>query len=378
MLKKVLIFVAAVALVVWVVSWFRADDAVATSAARTWPGGMGPLESAERRWPALKPNDGSRKLTALANALPKSEAMDEYVRRELARGELAIGEPPAAPPDLSVIRELLLREPIVWETQDDIGNAATDAMRVVQLTVARALVASALAKARSGDATAWDDLHATWRLARALDGHPQMSAQTAALTTARMINAAAWRMPLPVPQWFGEVQARDELRPLLAAYQHQTASYWEDGAQFFPTKFLAESVEHDRLIAEQLFATTGCDVNMPMNKLGTDLSSVWRRAFRYRAEREATANALRIREGKPIETSSRCSDGTWTFDGTTLRFSRPIPTPPPDRPLPLTLRVGSHPQSAVSYSQERLESGEGESAIGHPQPPARPSSTVSK
>jgi hypothetical protein len=76
-----------------------------------------------------------------------------------------------------------------------------------------------------------------------------------------------------------------------------------------------------------------------MNDLGTDLSSVWRRAFRYRAEREATAKALRVREGKSIETSSQCSDGGWTFDGTTLRFSRDIATSLPDNPMPLVLRI---------------------------------------
>jgi len=50
--------------------------------------------------------------------------------------------------------------------------------------------------------------------------------------------------------------------------------------------------------------------------------------------------ALRVREGKPIETKSVCSDGTWSFDGTTLRFRREIATAPPDRPMPLVLRVG--------------------------------------
>ena len=129
------------------------------------------------------------------------------------------------------------------------------------------------------------------------------------------------------------------MRPLLEAYQHQTASYWEDSAQLFPTKWLANSVEHDRLIAEEMFNATQCDVNARMNELGTDLSSVWRRAFRYRAEREATANALRVREGKSIETGSRCSDGGWMFDGTTLSFSREIATAAPDRPMPLVLRV---------------------------------------
>ena len=66
---------------------------------------------------------------------------------------------------------------------------------------------------------------------------------------------------------------------------------------------------------------------------------VWRRAFRYRAEREATANALRVREGKPIETASRCSDGGWSFDGTTLRFRREIATSAQDSAMRLVLRV---------------------------------------
>lgn len=222
---------------------------------------------------------------------------------------------------------------ISWFWAEDAAD--TTKRRTVQMAMARALVASALTK----DPAAWEDLHAMWNLARSLDGHPQMMAQTAALTMARMINAVAWKMPLPAPAWLGELQARDNVRPLLEAYQYQTASYWEDGAQMFPTKWLATSVEHDRLIAEELFHTTRCDVSARANELGTDLTSVWRRAFRYRAEREATANALRVRERKAIDTASRCSDGAWTFDGTTLRFSREIATAAPDRPMPLVLRV---------------------------------------
>jgi hypothetical protein len=337
-MKKILVAVVAIALVVWVISWFRAPGAVATSAARLWPGGMGTLDSVEGRFTPLQANDASVKLTALANALPKNEAVDEFVAREIARGELPIGEPPALP-DVSALRDLLLREPIVWERHDGIDHKETEAMRAVELTVARALVASALGKARANDPAAWEELHAAWKLARALDAHPQLMARTAALTSARMLNAVAWKMPLPAPAWLGELQARDHVRPLLEAFQYSAASYWKDGAQMFPTKMLADSVEHDRRIAEELFRTTKCDVSAPANELGTDLTSVWRRAFRYRAEREGAANALRVREGKPIETASRCSDGRWTFDGTTLRFSREIATAAPDRPMPLVLRV---------------------------------------
>ncbi|MEO8383268.1 MAG: hypothetical protein ABI779_26665 [Acidobacteriota bacterium] len=338
-MKKVLLGVVAIALVVWVISWFRTPEAVATSGARPWPGGMGTLGSVSARFPPRPANAAAGRLAALGNALPKSDAVDEFVRREVARGELTIGEPPAVP-DISAIRELLLREPIVWARNEGIGgNDATEAMRSLQLRCARALVASALIKARAEDPAAWEDLHAAWKLARALDGHPQLMAQTAALTTARTINAVAWKMPLPAPAWLGELQERDAVRPLLESFQYSAASYWDDGARIFPTKSLATSVEHDRLIAEELSRSAACDVNARANDLGTDLTSVWRRAFRYRAEREATSNALRVREGKPIEPASRCSDGGWTFDGTTLRFSREIPTAPPDRPMPLVLRV---------------------------------------
>ena len=338
-MKKALVLIIAIALVVWVISWFRAPEAVATSTARPWPGGLGTLDAVEDRFPPQQGNEASTKLMALANAWPKNEAVDEFVAREIARGELTIGEPPALP-DVSAVRELLLRETIVWEREEGIGGGdPMNARRAVQLTVARALVASALTKARANDPAAWEDLHAAWKLARTLDAHPQMMLQTAALTTARMINAIAWKMPLPAPAWLSELQQRDHVRPLLEAFQYSAASYAESGTQLFPTKSLAGSVENDRAIAEELARTTACDVNARANELGTDLTSVWRRAFRYRAEREATANALRVREGKPIATASRCSDGAWTFDGTTLRFSREIPTAAPDSPMPLVLRV---------------------------------------
>ena len=338
-MKKVLVVLAVMALVVWVISWFRVPDVVATSGAQPWPGGMGTLDAAGARFPQRQANEASVKLTALANALPKNEVVDDFVTREIARRELTIGQPPALP-DVSAIRELLLREPMVWRRDEGIGgDDDTQATRAVQMTTARALVASALAKARANDAAAWEELHAVWKLARSLDGQPQMMSQTAALSMVRMINAFAWKMPLPAPAWLGELQERDPVRPLLEAFHYTAASYWEDGSQLFPTKSLATSVEHDRRIAEELLKTTQCDVNMRMNQLGPDLSSVWRRAFRYRAEREATANAMRVREGKPIETKSVCSDGSWSFDGTTLRFSREIATAPPDSPMPLALKV---------------------------------------
>lgn len=341
-MKKLLVVIASIVLgaatIWWLCSWtlsrYWSDDAIAASTSRPWPGGRA-LEA--EPLPPLHANGAAAKLAALTRALPKNEAADGFVTREIARGELTIGRPPALP-DVSAIRELLLREPIVWERHPGIDHQDTEAMRAVELTAARALVASALAKARANDPSAWEELHAAWKLAGALDAHPQMMAQTAALTSARMINAVAWKMPLPAPAWLAELRERDRVAPLLESLRFTAASY-ADSPNILPTKWLAASVEHDRRIAEEIARTTRCDVNAPANELGTDLTSVWRRAFRYRAEREATANALRIREGKAIETGSRCSDGAWSFDGTTLRFSRAIATPPPDQPMPLILRV---------------------------------------
>ena len=338
-MKQALIVVPilVVALVAGFLLWIRNEDAVAASAAQPWPGEMGSLDAVVNRWPSLKANDASVKFTELAKALPKNEAVDDFVDREIARGELTIGDPPTLP-DLSAIRELLLREPIVWERRVQFDDTTVAAMRGMQMRVARALVASALTKARGHDPAAWEDLHAAWNLAGSLEQHPQMMAQTAVLSMARMINAVAWKMPLPAPAWLSELRERDNVPSLLGAFQYQAAWYTNDGA-WFPTKWLANSVDRDRGIAESLFKETRCDVNTPMNDLGTDLSSVWRRAFRARAEREATANALRVREGKSIETTSRCSDGGWTFDGITLRFSREIATAAPDSPMPLVLHV---------------------------------------
>ena len=279
-MRKAFLFACVITIGTGIVYWLGASfvsfgwgTEVAAAAARPWPAGMGTLEDARERFPPLHANDASRKLMALATALPKNPAVDDFVRREIATGEVRIGEPPALP-DLSAIRELLLHAPIVWERHAGLGTSETEARRVVHVTIARMLVASALTKARADDRAAWDDLHAVWMLARTLDGHPQMMAQTASLSMARIVNAVAWKMPLPAPAWFGELQERDYVRPLLEAFQYLAASYWNDDAPFLPRKWLAAPLDHDRVIAEEVFKETRCDVHPRANELGTDLTSV--------------------------------------------------------------------------------------------------------
>ena len=109
-----------------------------------------------------------------------------------------------------------------------------------------------------------------------------------------------------------------------------------------PLKPFAATIERERTLAGELARMTACEYHplSAVTKTPEDLDIGWKRAFRYRVEREATANALRARAGQPIDGSSQCSGGRWSFDGTTLRFAKPIPLPERlDTSMPLTLRV---------------------------------------
>ncbi|MEA2336941.1 MAG: hypothetical protein QOE82_948 [Thermoanaerobaculia bacterium] len=341
-MKKALVVLALLAAAVYVASWFWAGDAVDAAVARPWPDGLGTLAAVPNRYPPQHENDAARKLVKLAGAFPENEAITAYLRQEIVRGELTIGEPPAIA-GLAPIRDLLLHEPVVWERDLGQQHGGLLPKLAMHLSLMRALVASALGRARRHDAAAWDDLHAAWNLTKALDGHPHVIMRISTMSMTRTINAVAWKMPLPVPAWFGEVQNRDFVRPLCETLQYQNWRTWRE--RMFPTKPFAETIERERVLAGELTRVTGCELNRAI-KTGDRSDPIfrldigWQRAFRYRVEREATANALRARAGQPIEEASHCSDGRWSFDGKTLRFAKPIALPERrDASMPLTLHV---------------------------------------
>jgi hypothetical protein len=125
------------------------------------------------------------------------------------------------------------------------------------------------------------------------------------------------------------------VRLLLETLQFENWRNWKYEA--FALKRDADRIERERTLAGELARVTACEFKR-VNETGNDIG--WQRAFRYRVEREATANALRARAAKPIEESSRCSDGAWSFDGKMLRFAKPIALPERrDTSMPLTLHV---------------------------------------
>ncbi len=341
-MKKALVLLVLLAAAVYVASWFWAGDEVTAAAARPWPDGLGTLAAVPGRYPPQHENDAARKLTKLAAPFAEDDAVTAYVRQEVARGELTIAAPPAIP-YLTGIRDLLLREPVVWERDLSQQHGGLLEKVMMHLTLMRALVASALGRARQNDAAAWDDLHAAWNLTKALQGHPHLILRVVAMSMTRAINAVAWKMPLPVPAWFDEVQDCDLVRLLFETLQFENWRKWKD--QTFALKPFAERIERERTLTIELARLTDCELNRVTetgdrsNPIGR-LDIGWQRAFRYRVEREATANALRARAGKPIEERSHCSDGRWSFDGKTLRFAKPMALPERrDTSMPLTLQI---------------------------------------
>jgi hypothetical protein len=341
-MKKALILLAVLAAMIYVASWFWAGDQVAAAAARPWPNGLGTLAAVPNRYPPQHENEAARTLTKLAAAVPNTDTVKAYVWQEIVRSSLAIAAPPPVA-DVSAIRGLLLREPIVWERDLRQQYSGLLPKLAMHLSLMRALVASALGRARQHDLSAWDDLHAAWNLTRSLDGYPHLFVRIVAMSMTRAINAVAWKMPLPVPPWFAEVRDRDLVQPLFETLQYENWRKWRE--QKFPLKPFAERIERDRVLAGEVARMTGCEFNHvtdPANRSDPNdsLDIGWKRAFRYRAEREATANALRARAGQRIEESSRCSDGRWSFDGHSLRFSKPIALSERlDTSMPLTLTI---------------------------------------
>lgn len=341
-MKKALLLLALLAAAGFVASWFWAGDEVNAAAARPWPDGLGTLAAVPARYPPQQENDAARQLTTLAGTVAETDAVTAYVRQEIARGDLAIAQPPAIP-DVSAIRDLLLREPIEWERNLEQQHGSLLPKLALHRALMRALVASALARARRHDASAWDDLQAAWNLTKALDEHPHLILRTVAMSMTRAINAVAWKMPLPVPAWLDEVRNRDQVRLWFETLQFENWRAWR--YQKFPTKPLAERIERERALVGELARRTDCEFKRAIDPGDRSDPTVrldigWQRAFRYRAESEATANALHVRAGQPIQERSHCSDGRWSFDGTTIRFAKTIALPEQrDTSMPLALRV---------------------------------------
>jgi hypothetical protein len=338
----------------------------------SWAAGLGPLTAAPARFPAAKTNAAAARFAELASALEPPEAVAEYLRAELERGDDTIAPPPPAveaylqehDAALTAIRDHLLASgDLVWQHNPAAGLDAKAPNLPAQLRSARLLVLRALGR---GD---WDELRAASRLVPPLLARPEVTSVALGTSILRQVLAAAWKLPSPAPEWFRELDGLEPEESLARATQYESWLMWANIASSIWMRLaLADFVRHQRETLAPLVRSENCPSNVRdyfrrraekiarWNSLAQaivpDYGSLWSRAFRYRAEREATMNASRAAGGQPIVPRSRCG-GTWgseTLPDGRIRvsYSHAIPKAGEkdlDIPLTRTTRVRTRPRS---------------------------------
>ncbi|MFL6246976.1 MAG: hypothetical protein ACJ74H_13180 [Thermoanaerobaculia bacterium] len=374
---------------IWLIAYFTAASAMERAVHEPWPMNLGTLAALDQRVRPQAMNDAARQLIVVAAPLdirfeksakspsdPVRTAIGEYVKAEHVRAEATIGEVPhdiaeyliAREAKIDALRDHLLRAPAIqWEIDGAKGLDAPIPNLLAHMHIARLLTTRALYLARENDVRAWDDLHAVWRLAHSLEARPELISQLIYLHLSRSVNGIAWKLPQPAPVWFGEVQKVDHRRLMLAAAQYDswmvsrhTERSMEGLLPLIARPYYRWStvnvMQHARLSAQQLAAMTACRFDgtaYSRNQLESiprwniialiatpNIGAAWQRVFRATAEREATANAMRVLQGQSIVVTSACSDGAWKYDGTRLSFSRDLPrSSPSENAMPLSLAI---------------------------------------
>ncbi|HVG24265.1 MAG TPA: hypothetical protein VND45_08950 [Thermoanaerobaculia bacterium] len=387
-MKKLWIWLGLVVIGIGAALYFGRSKVQTGTVTRPWPLGLGVMADAPKRYPATKDNAQATKLTELATRAAidlKSvrrrsgglsedlhESFSDYVRVQLERVGDGIDAPPsdvkryfdANAASLDEIRALLLSgQPIVFEADinrnpehDPPGPHLFAYQQLYRTFVARALVT-----ARDGKPEAWDELRTAWELARPLWNRPDETAVLTASTAARMVSAAARKMPLPPPAWFREISTFPYERALASAQQ---AEAWR----------MKTAAMNERLrgMAQEVVAARACDAKSPQfdavrEKLGARASpgliAQWERLMRFRAEREATERVLQIRAGQTPSKESQCSDGTWQVTPKSFKFSRSIGVRRPQIDTPL------------EYSATPAPAAPPDPAQSPPSPPAAPATS---
>lgn len=355
-MKRTLIAMAV--FVVWAYGalWAGVASMKQRYSAREWPDHLGTLDDVSKRYPDAETNAAAITLTKLMPGVDIAaikEPLGKYYTAELERigdqvqpprGEVAsfLAQHDAA---MNAVRDHILNAgPLRWETKFERGHEAPLPNLLQQMQLTKLFTTRALAKAANHDATAWDDLHAVWLLDGGLWRRPELISTLIALSGARMVNAAAAKMPLPVPSWFSEVQSFDYRHNFAASYQSEAWMIRHVPVKPIERPFIdacaLDTSEGMRAWTEDLAKAGNCDLSpvrsIPVaswNVLGQiatpNLSGAWQRFARFRAEREATDKILALRSGQTPAANTGCSDGTWSVAANEVKFSRDIAVPAP-------------------------------------------------
>ncbi len=383
-MKKIVLGLSIAIVAIWLIAAAAAKSKKSTVAAREWPMGLGRLDAVPSRYPKQTRTAAATELVRIAKdagiefdkrSRPQApDVVAEYTRRQLQRTDRTIEPAPPLPPEVAAIRRHLLSgRPIGWEVDIARGTSAPLPNLLAHMRLSRLLTASALERARLGDAGAWDDLRAQHELSRALWKRPELISALIAMAIDRNMIAAARKMPAPAPAWFDEVRTFDYRKAMLAASQADTwlisasireyaesAAHQENPLKRFVERTIkapylelsrADLVAHQRETATDIARMNVCAFdsvgyagkrleevswwNGPAKVVTPNIMGIWHRLFRLRAELELTEHALGLRSGS----QSQCSDGQWIVTANMVKFSRPIPSPAPaNSVIPLEIR----------------------------------------
>ncbi|HJW93408.1 MAG TPA: hypothetical protein VJ901_07300 [Thermoanaerobaculia bacterium] len=390
---RFLMILAGALLAIWLVITATARLAVREALSKPWPAELGTLHTVPRRYPSHPTTTAARNLAELVSPagiqlgmkgeevalVPMSKELNnqftDYLYAQLQRSDDSVTAPPTEIAATLRAHQQLLADvtryvnesgsSIDWHDEIEAENRSYPPLEGIQ-RLSRLLAANALLKR---DASSWDDLHAIVLLVRPLWHREDTYCVARAISSARLANGVARKLPPPVPPWWREVGDIDARHAVLAAYQGESWLWWKWSENWRRRMFvrsivlsaafdapLASFLNQRRGAAEAIAGSHDCAFDVDAwnkrwkggrwnfmfessrdsaNGAGTD----FQRAAVFDFERSAAERVMAIKEHRPLPAASRCSDGTWTYANNVLQFSKPIPIESPGRTaVPVRMR----------------------------------------
>lgn len=370
--------IAALVALCWLAgSRFLNTRALDADSAR-WPNNLGNAEAIAKHFPSHGENETAKSVDAIAKRTDADAslraAISDYVSHAIASGSDVVDAPPPIAEwlakhadDIRALQHQLAGHDVPqWSVDaETLSNPPTPRLLSI-VKLARVLSLDALERHRGGnDAAAWDDLHATWRLAQGLVARPELLSQLVGISCARMSNGIAAKLSAPAPAWRHELASFDFSASAIASLAFEATHHWNvmtrqpaGKVAFSPLlRYRAgQALEAQRELVTQLASLTACDPHPRIPRNMKNIAEAWRRIGRFRAEIEGVEKLLALKAARaqsgswpqsmPSIEGSSCSDGRWRYtreaDGSmSLAFSKAIPvTRFQNTVVPLAFRYG--------------------------------------
>jgi hypothetical protein len=314
-----------------------------------------------RAFPGVLENESGATIRRLQSRQSRAPLI-AYIGAQLRNGTTAAAPPPDAITGIlqhaAELREEIEREAPRWavDVQDAIEPPQAP-LSAAQYAVTL-LVTDALAQLSHGDSpTASRDLEAAYRIARAVVRRPELIAHIVGLSSLRIVNGAAAKLPPPQPAWHRELMSLDLQRGIQRALAYEAWRAREfarrdrdDSRNPFvravePVRRVINVARAERNVAvyrtlERSLVPADACAAPPLPPDVPNLESLRRRVARFRIEREGVANFFAVRSGVPLSRASSCRAAQWNVTADGVAFPRPMPVEPQQTVIvPLAWRI---------------------------------------